>query len=66
MLQIGEGPSRGLLRDCEIFANLRFKLSHHVHHLPPDVLDGLPQPRRRRPRRDCLPEALRVENLDSV
>ena len=21
-----EGPSRGLLRDCEIFANLRFQL----------------------------------------
>ena len=24
--QSGEGPSRGLLRDCEIFANLRLKL----------------------------------------
>ena len=25
--QLGKGPSRGLLRDCEIFVNLNYKLS---------------------------------------
>ena len=28
--QLGKGPSRGLLRDCEIFVNLRLKLNYKL------------------------------------
>ena len=43
--QLGKGPSRGLLRDCEIFVNLRitlklnYKLSPSLLS-PPVVLPG--------------------------
>ena len=33
------------------------RLPHHVHHLPPDVLDDLPEPGRGRPWRHCLSPA---------
>ena len=35
MAQLEEGPSRGLLRDCKIFANLRlnFEALFHMQHV---------------------------------
>ena len=37
--QLGKGPSRGLLRDCEIFVNLNYKLSPSLLS-PPVVWPG--------------------------
>jgi len=55
--QLGKGPSRGLLRDCEIFVNLNYKLSPSL--LSPPVV----WPRGENMMKPCMSMNLKSQGL---